>query len=170
MRNSSFILATFIASIILILTSSATVVEQQLGPYDVTFDLTNSSTELNSSASKWSGEDHSEGTMYLTLKNQPNFYVASVTITRSTSGIVYSLYGAAQNLNQSGWKNIQTSIRTIDGNTDASLTTGDGTNGNRMYWAMYKLNGHTLVDIKSWMPLDKGTGDLLNTIHVAETI
>jgi len=172
MRNSGFISVALFASIILALTttSSAEVVEQMLGPYDVPFDLTNTSLELNSSASKWNDSDHPEGTVYVDLKNQPGFYVASITIMQSISGIEYSIYGAANNLEQSGWENIQTYTRTIDGNQDATLTTADGPKGNRIYWAIYKLNRNTLVDIKSWMPMNKGTGDLLNTIHVAERI
>ena len=159
--------ALFATTILILMTgaASATIVEQKLGQYDVTFDLTNTSMELNSSASKWN-DSQDDGWIYVDLKNKPGTSFAEISIVHSNSGIVVYSPGYAENLQESGWKNVQTYTRTIDGNKDAILTTGVGPNGNHIYWASYKPNRNTLVEIKSLMPLDKGTGNLLNTIHV----
>lgn len=159
--------ALFVTTILILMTgvASATIVEQKLGQYDVTFDLTNTSLELNSSASKWN-DSQEDGWVFVDLKNKPGTAFAEISIVHSNSGIVVYSPGYAENLQESGWKNVQTYTRAIDGNKDAILTTGEGSNGIHIYWASYKPNRNTLVEIKSWMPLDKGTGDLLNTIHV----
>ncbi len=62
----------------LITAASAEIEEQKVGPYVVSFDLTNSSLKLNDSSIKWgnpfSNEDtsYSEGSIYLVLKNRPD--------------------------------------------------------------------------------------------------
>lgn len=149
---------------------SASNIEITLGRYKVTFSLTNTSMGLNSSASKWNdwSSSQGEGDVYIVWKNQPDTYVANIYILHSDSGIVVDSGGYAGNLEDSGWKNVQTSAITIDG-IEALLTSAEGPNGNHIYWASYKPNENTLVEIKSWMPFDKGTGDLLNTFHITET-
>jgi hypothetical protein len=44
---------SFVLVITLVTVASSTIVRQNLGPYNVTFNLTNTSLELNASDSKW---------------------------------------------------------------------------------------------------------------------
>jgi len=157
--------------------ASAVIVEQKIGPYSVTFDLTNSSMQLNSSASYWDeyrDDSHpsvSWGTVYVVLKNRPSHEIADIKIIHSKTGtgLIFLPEGLGSRLEAQGFQNVKTYTRTIDGDKGGILTEARMLNGSSIcYLAEYRLNRDTIVDITSWMPMDGGTGDLLNTIHVAE--
>jgi len=158
----------------LISLSSATVVDQVIGPYDVTFDLTNSSLQLNSSASYWdeSYPNMATGTVYIVLKSRPSYEVADITIMHNPehNGMIYYPDGLESRLEEDGFQNVQTYTRTIDGNREGTLTVSERPNGGKYYLAEYRMDENTLIEIKSWLPMDGGTGDLLNTIHVGEAV
>ncbi|MGB4295739.1 MAG: hypothetical protein WBJ16_08900 [Smithellaceae bacterium] len=69
-----------------------------------------------------------------------------------------------------GFTEVQTYTRTIDGNRDGTLTTATLPTGGPYSLAEYRLDANTIIEIRSRMPMDKGTGDLLNTIHVGEVV
>jgi hypothetical protein len=46
-----------VVALTVITVASASNVKQEVGPYTVSFDLTNTSVEINSSASKWESYD-----------------------------------------------------------------------------------------------------------------
>jgi Flp pilus assembly protein TadD len=151
-------------------------VKEKLGPYTVSFILTNTSLEVNSSASKWGNpfsddSGYSEGTVHVVPKNRTNLSVAMITVMESNSGMEYDTSGGspARNLEKGGWENIQVSTRIIDGDKTATFVSADSPTlrDNSIYWITYRLNNNAIVDIQSWIPMDKGTEDLLNTIHVA---
>jgi len=174
MKWLDFVILLVLFAALMTETASATIVEQKRGPYDVNFDLTNTSTELNSSASEWHKQSVSGRIIleyediYVIMKNKPEICVANIHITHSDSGINVNSRGYAENLRDSGWENVQTYSRTIDGH-DGIVTTGDSPNGS-IYWASYEVDSDTLVEIDSRMPMDKGTGDMLNTIHVGRML
>jgi hypothetical protein len=152
----------------------AAIVDQKMGPYDVSFDLTNDSVFVNSSASQWYANDangtgylSSHGTIFLDLKKDPEACITRINIMLCYQGIDYVPGGELSY--DEGWSKIEHYVRNIDGK-DGYLTIGslDTAPNGRLYLAAYKPNEYTLVQIDSRMPLSKGTGDLLNTLHVAQ--
>jgi hypothetical protein len=76
------------------ISEAAGFVEEVAGPYVIEFDLTNSSTKLNSSETYWDVSDPvlSLGGAYVVLKNDTNYVVASIAILHSArhNGLLYS--------------------------------------------------------------------------------
>ena len=150
-------------------------IRKELGPYNVSFILTNTSLELNSSVGMWGNPfpddtGYFEGTIHVVPKNRTNLSVAIITVMESDHGIEYDTSGSgpARNLEKGGWVNILITTRILDGNKTATFVSADSPAriGNSIYWVTYRLNSNAIVDIKSWIPMNKGTDDLLNTIHV----
>lgn len=150
-------------------------IREELGPYNVSFILTNTSLELNSSVGMWGNPfpddtGYFEGTIHVVPKNRTNLSVAMITVMESDHGIEYDTSGSspARNLEKGGWVNILITTRILDGNKTATFVSADSPVliGNSIYWVTYRLNSNAIVDIKSWIPMNKGTDDLLNTIHV----
>jgi len=160
--------------LLLVSLSSATVVEQKIGPFDISFDLTNTSMQLNSSASYWdeSFPAAATGVVYIVPKSKPSHEMAHIMILHNAehNGMLYDPDGLETSLEAEGLLNVQTYTRTIDGNRNGALTISETTDGRKYYLAEYRLDENTLVEVSSMMPMDGGTGDLLNTIHVGKAV
>jgi len=154
-----------------IVPASATTVEQRIGPYDVIFDLTNTSLMLNSSASYWddSNPDMAYGEVYIVPKNHPSLMVASIRIMHSELGVQLYLDYLEDSLRDEGYDDAQAYTRTIDGDSSGYLATAKNTTTGRVKnLAGYRLDGKTIVDITSFLSAEGEMRDLLDTIHVAE--
>jgi len=153
---------------------SAEIVEQKIGPFIVSFDLTNSSAQLDSVESYWDENDSSMsfGMVYIVPKSNTSNVWASIKIMHSTqhNGLLYDPEFLESGLVDRGFTEVQTYTRTIDGNRDGTLTTATLPTGGPYSLAEYRLDANTIIEIRSRMPMDKGTGDLLNTIHVGEVV
>lgn len=150
------------------------IVEQRIGPFIVSFDLTNSSAQLDSVESYWDENDSSMsfGMVYIVPKSNTSKVLASIQIMHSTQhdGLLYDPKFLESGLIDQGFTEVQTYTRTIDGNRDGTLTTATLPTGGPYSLAEYRLDENTIIEIRSRMPMDKGTGDLLNTIHVGEEV
>ena len=153
---------------------SAVIVEQKIGPFVVSFDLTNSSAQLDSLESYWDENDSSMsfGMVYIVPKSNTSKVLASIKIMHSAqhNGMLYSPEYLESGLVDQGFTDVQTYTRTIDGNRDGTLTTATLPKGGPYSLAEYRLDENTIIEIRSRMPMDKGTGDLLNTVHVGEEV
>jgi hypothetical protein len=170
-------------ALVVLVPASAAVVEQKVGPYIVTFDLSNSSLELNSSASYWddSTPGYAQGVIYIVQKSHPSFEVADITISHGDSGMSSSLNepnspnayaeslasdALVNSLREQGYTNVTHYNRVIDNDMKGSLVVAEGKYTE--YVATYRFDKYTTVNILSKMSMSGGTGDLLNTIHIAK--
>ena len=141
--------------------------------YEVSFDLTNSSAMINESASHWVGENPNIGNGYVFVvpKSQPDQILTKIYLT------VDDAYGNQEitrdvepdyvtGLKDSGWKNITSSSRTIDGHKAYVFTAENGTD--KYTEAIYnEPDGQILVKVYSFMPKPE-IDTLLSTLHVAK--
>ena len=168
-RNLNFILLATICAIILCVDSQASIIEHQVGPYIISFDLTNSSVQLNETSAYWN-ESMYMGGLFIVLKDRPTYEMADIMITHNPHGskVVYDTTGFEKALGEGGFVNIKSYSRTIDGNPNGQVISADSPYGWTYYSAGYLLDKDTLIEVHSWLPMDGGTGDILNTVHVGD--
>jgi len=179
-------LAIFLGLIVLLPVAVGVPENITTGPYKISFDLgmpkdaylvTENAPEISENLGGDETEMYSVTINNTTSKNATDYikiYVLSINrpTTLATGAMVENVLKDRCSRN-SALTNIYTDTRTIDGQSGAVASVSKSSRGSLIqgYEAMYQasFDPHTLVDIQSFFPWNRGTLQLLKTIHVKKT-